>query len=346
MTETTPVIGIAIIGFGVMGRTHAAAYERARLAGAPCELRGICTLRPLTDGTAAPSDNLEALRLELPFDPASLRHYTSVDRLLEDPDIHAVSICTPTDTHVAFAQSVVRSGRHALIEKPVDLRPGPIRDLELIAKREDRVCMPALCMRFWPGWAWLRDRVSAGDFGPVRSAVFQRFGVRPSWGDGFYEDAARSGGALMDLHVHDVDFIRWCFGQPAAVFSNGDHDHVISLYQFTGGPRSVVAEGGWTRIAGFPFRMRYTVQFEHAIADFDITRDPVLQLTRDGSTSDVPLPDTGAYDATIRHFVDVLAGTAEPRVTLADAFAAAGILEAETASIGRGVRMPIRPPGG
>lgn len=346
MTETPSTIGVAVIGFGVMGRTHAASYERARLAGAPCELRAICTRRPLAGGASGAHDNLEALSVDLPFDPSSLRHYTSVDRLLENPDIHAVSICTPTDTHVPLAKRVLRAGRHVLIEKPVDLRPGPIRDLALIVKRERRVCMPAMCMRFWPGWTWLCDRVRDGDFGAVRSAVFQRFGTRPTWGDGFYDDPLRSGGALMDLHVHDVDFIRWCFGQPTAVFSIGDRDHVVSLYQFTGAARTVVAEGGWTRVEGFPFRMRYTVEFENAIADFDISRDPQLQLTRDGTTSKVQLPETSAYDATIRHFVDVAAGTAWPFLTLADALATAGVLEAEKESIGRGARVPVRPPAG
>jgi predicted dehydrogenase len=339
-------IGIAVIGFGVMGRTHAAAFERARRTGAPCELRAICTRRPLHDGAVGASDNLEALAAELPFDPATLPHYASVDELLEDTGIHAVSICTPTDTHVTIAERLLQSGRHALIEKPVDLRPGPIRDLALLAKRANVVCMPALCMRFWPGWPWLRDRVLDHEFGAVRSAVFQRFGVRPTWGDGFYQDATRSGGALMDLHVHDVDFIRWCFGQPAAVFSTGDADHVLSQYRFTNGPGVVAAEGGWTDLPGVPFRMRYTVEFENAIADFDITRDPVLQLTRDGTTTAVPLPDTSAYDATIRHFVDAVSGEVAPGVTLDDAFATAGVLEAEKASIGRGARELIRPAAG
>lgn len=346
MNDVSRPIGVAVIGFGVMGRTHAAAFERARQSGARCELRAICTRRPGHDGAIGASDNLQALAVELPFDPATVPHYASLDDLLEDDSIHAVSICTPTDTHVMLAERVLQSGRHALIEKPVDLRPGPIRDLALLAKRENVVCMPAMCMRFWPGWTWLRDRVNGGEFGAVRSAVFQRFGVRPSWGDGFYEDATRSGGALMDLHVHDVDFIRWCFGQPAAVFSTGDADHVLSLYRFTNGPRVVAAEGGWTNLPGFPFRMRYTVEFDDAIADFDITRDPVLQLTRGGVTAAVPLPDTSAYDATIRHFVDVVSGETAAAVSLDDAFAAAGVLEAEKASIGRGARELIRPAAG
>jgi predicted dehydrogenase len=245
---------------------------------------------------------------------------------------------------VTIAKQVVGAGRHALVEKPVDLRPGPIHDLALTAKRAGRVCMPAMCMRFWPGWSWLRDRVRGGDFGAVRSAIFQRLGARPTWGDGFYDDPARSGGALIDLHVHDVDFIRWCFGEPTAVFASGDRDHVFSLYQFTGRQRTVAAEGGWTGVAGFPFRMRYTVEFENAIADFDISRDPVLQLTRGGTTTKIELPKMSAYDAMIRHFLDVVIGAKPLRVSLADAEATAVILEAEIAGTGRGARVRIHPP--
>ena len=142
---------------------------------------------------------------------------------------------------------------------------GIVRD----AAEAETLCMPAMCVRFWPGWSWLRERVVDGSLGAVRSAVFRRLGTRPGWAK-FYADVERSGGALFDLHVHDTDFVQWCFGTPASLSSTGSLDHLTTLYRYPGGPPHVVVEGGWDHAPGFPFQMRYTVIFEHATADFDL----------------------------------------------------------------------------
>jgi predicted dehydrogenase len=119
-----------------------------------------------------------------------------------------VSICTPTDSHIELAMTALAAGRHVLVEKPVALRSAEVARLAQAAAPAGRVCMPAMCMRFWPGWEWLKERIEAGEFGRVRSATFQRVGAPPDW-SAFYGDYARSGGPLHDLHIHDADFIRF-----------------------------------------------------------------------------------------------------------------------------------------
>ena len=102
-----------------------------------------------------------------------------------------------------------------------------------------------------------------GNFGAVRSASFQRLTSRPVWSPEFYGDYGRSGGALIDLHIHDTDFVRWCFGEPDSVDTAGGLDHMTTLYRYPSGPSHVVAEGGWDPTPGFEFRMRFVVVFEH-----------------------------------------------------------------------------------
>jgi predicted dehydrogenase len=156
----------------------------------------------------------------------------------------------------------------------------------------------------------------------------------PAWSS-FYADRTRSGGAIFDLHIHDGDFVRHCFGEPDSLVSGGSIDHVTTLYCFTSGPSHVVAEGGWDHAAGFPFRMRYAVVFEEATAEFDSRFDPLLTLSRDGRCEPVPLEATTGYDEQVRHFLAAIRdGATETAVTLDDALGVTKMLELEARSLG------------
>jgi predicted dehydrogenase len=208
-----------------------------------------------------------------------------------------------------------------------------VQRLAEVAARSQGLCMPAMCMRFWPGWDWLREHVRRGTFGAVRSAVFARLGTRPQW-NRFYADPGLSGGALFDLHVHDADFVRWCFGEPAEVRSTGTLDHVTTLYRYPGGPAHVVAEGGWDHTPGFAFRMRYVVAFEHATAEFDLAREPRLVLSRGGASEAIALPGHTGYDGEVRHLLAMIArGERSLAATVDEAVGLTRMLERERASL-------------
>jgi predicted dehydrogenase len=323
-------INVGIIGLGVMGRTHAGAFVSAAAAGWPCRLAAVAD--PKGDAAVADGGNLSVQGG--PVRTRDLRVYTRSEELLADPGIDAVSICTPTDTHVDLAIRALSSGKHVLVEKPVALLAADVRRLAEAARTHARVCMPAMCMRFWPGWTWLREAVKDGRYGAVRSATFQRLGAPPTWGRGFYDDYARSGGPATDLHIHDADFVRWCFGDPDQVISTGTLAHITTIYRYRRGPAHVVAEGGQDLAPGFGFRMRYMVAFESATADFDLDRATPLRLCRDGRQESVELPATSGYEAQARHFIDLVAGRpVDPVCTIDDAVRTASLLERERACV-------------
>lgn len=315
------MIGVAVLGFGVMGRVHAAAWH-AVSADLPVRLVGVHS-RSL--GRARAEGNLDALAGDLPFDASRLTVYEHIDDLLADESIHAVSICTHTDSHAPLALRALEAGKHVLVEKPVALSGAEVEPLVAAEQRSGRLCMPALCMRFWPGWPWLREHVNAGTFGAVRSARFERAGPPPTWAPHFYGDLERSGGALHDLHVHDADFVLWTFGDPHTVTARGDLRHVDARYHYDG-RAEVSALGAWIDA---PFRMTYRVAFEDAVADFRHDREPAVWLERDGATSPVPLPVESAYDAEVRHFARAILGEVAPEVKAVDALAVARLLDRE-----------------
>ncbi len=348
-SNSTREIGVGVIGLGWMGRVHLDAYASAGRAGQRCRVVAVSDRnaeRLRSEAGAAGNLPAGSAPGPAPFDPAQVRMGTDAAHVLSDPHVELVSICTPTDTHVELAIAALRAGKHVLVEKPVSLDAGEIERLDLVAREAGRLCMPAMCMRFWPGWSWLRDAVDDKRYGAVLSASFQRLGSRPAWGTEFYGDAKRSGCALFDLHVHDVDFVRWLFGDPVSTSSTGSMsrtglvsepgaiDHVTTHYRFANGPDHVVAEGGWVQSPGFPFRMRYVVVFESATAEFDSRRDPPLEITRFGLVETPQLEPGTGWEGEVRHALDcVRTERTTASVTLADAAAVTRILRAEEHAI-------------
>ena len=337
-------LGVGVLGLGFMGRTHVAAYRAAAEAGLANRLVAVCDADPeRRRGGGGGGGNLETgAESERLFDPDQVRGYADPAELLADPEVELVSICTPTDSHVDLALAALEAGKHVLVEKPVAVTAAEVARLAGGAREAQArglVCMPALCMRFWPGWTWLKEAVDQGTYGPVRSAAFQRLASAPGWNAGFYRDPARTGGALVDLHIHDADFVTHLFGLPREVVSSGDLDHVTTLYRYApgDGPGHVVAEGAWDHSPGFAFRMRYVVVFEQATADFDLDRDPALILSRDGEARGVELGSGSGYDGEIRHLLEVLRRPGRrPRVGIDDAECHARLLDAERSSLETG----------
>lgn len=346
MSELSQV-GVGVIGLGFMGSTHFRAFQAAQEAGFQCKIIAVSDRSPeRLRGHTDVLGNIDTGHAERLFDPTQLRTCKTPGELIGDPRVHLVSICTHTDSHVDLAIAALKAGKHVLVEKPVALRSIDVKRLAAVAAETGRLCMPAMCMRFWPGWTWLRERIRDGRYGRVTSAVFQRLGTAPGWARDFYADVNRSGGSLFDLHIHDADFIRWCFGPPREVISTGSLMHVTTIYRYDPdrGPRHVVAEGGQDFAQGFGFRMRYIVGFENATADFDLGRTPSLMVHREGRSEPVDLPRGAGYDGQVRHMLDAILGArgnCDLLATIDEAVGVTEMLEAERTSLEKGVPVPV-----
>ena len=326
-----------------MGATHIGAYRGAADAGYPCELIAVCD-RKASRRAGELGDvggNLAtAGRESRAFDPSRVRGYERPEDLISDPDVELVSVCTRTDTHVELCIRAMEAGKHVLVEKPVALTSNDVRRVAGVAKSTGRVCMPAMCLRYWPAWRWLRERIADGSFGGCRSATFTRLAPTPGWSRDFFADGAQSGGALIDLHIHDADFVRYCFGAPSAVSSagrmgRGALDHVTTLYRFADSskPQHAVAEGGWDHHPGFTYRMQYIAVFDDATVEYDQIRTPQLVVCRNGVAEPIDVSPLSGYDLQTRALLDALTGKPhEPLPTLDEAVLVMELLEAERTS--------------
>ena len=325
---TTAEVGVGIVGLGFMGRTHLASYA----ATAGCTVRALYdpAQRAATAGNLITGGGADALL-------ASLPRAASLDELLARTDIDLVSICTPTDTHVELVRAAIRAKKHVLVEKPTALDARLVDELDHEARAAGVLVMPAHCMRFWPAWAWMAEAVRTARFGRPLRASFRRLGARPSWSQDFYLDVARSGGAVVDLHIHDADFVRFAFGEPTAVESRGSRMHVDTRYRYESGPHAglvVEAEGGWMDDPNFAFMMVASIQCERAVIDFRLGREHELVVVEDGAQRAMlagrDYPTRTGYDHEIAAMVGAIrAGATEAPVPLADAAATHRLLDRE-----------------
>jgi predicted dehydrogenase len=202
--------------------------------------------------------------------------------------------------------------------------------------------MPAMCIRFWPGYTWLAARVADRRFGRLRGLTLTRLGARPDWNRDFYGDDARSGGALFDLHVHDADLAYHLLGAPRAISAAGDRQHLSSLWHYAPGedgspPPRVELEGGWDHDPAFPFRMQFRAVFERATAEFELKGEPELWVHEGGESRREPLAPHDGYAGEIRALLSAVAGEAfDPPATIADAVEVCRLLEATAEAAERG----------
>lgn len=348
------MLNVGVIGLGFMGSTHVRCYQSAASAGVACRLAGVADHDAGRLSGVATAGNIATGAPERLFDPARVRAYAQPLDLIADGSIDAVSICTHTRTHVPLAIAALRAGKHVLVEKPVSLEVAEAQSLaDEAALRPHLVCMPAMVMRFWPGWPMVRDLIAqsaggAGAHGRLRSLALSRRGSTPGWSPRFYANLEESGGALFDLHVHDADFVLWALGAPEGVCSAGDLRHVTTLYRFphasgsaTGGPGPVhvTAEGGTDHDPAYGFHIRLTAVFEGATIDFDLSRTPNLLVASGGVATPVPAPPEGPFDHEIRAFVGacLVGGSPAPQpVSVGDAVRVIRLLHAERRSMAEG----------
>lgn len=156
-------------------------------------------------------------------------------------------------------------------------------------------------LRFWPEYNYLRQFIQSGDYGPVRTATFVRRCGVPDWSK-WLLDESRSGGAVLDLLVHDIDQVLRLFGTPEkiAAKSLGEPDTISATFLYPSGPE-VRVQGGWFS-AGTPFAMGFQVTAQKG--ELELTPDGLHLNDASGQAKPVKLDGPDGYDAEVGYFVE------------------------------------------
>jgi predicted dehydrogenase len=176
------------------------------------------------------------------------------------------------------------------------------------ARRANRILMIGHVLRFWPAYRYLHRVVSSNEYGDVRSATFTRYCGLPDWSP-WLLDPSRSGGAIFDLLIHDLDQILLLFGPPASVRAKtfGNADAVSASLLYPGGPE-VRLQGGWLA-SGTAFSMGFQVRTVRA--QLDLTPDGLILADAKGQRR-LDLDETDAFADEIGYFQDCCENNREP----------------------------------
>lgn len=247
---------IGIVGSGYMGRTHIDAYKNCGIS----ELY-VC------------DTNLEnAQKLANEYGATA---FADFDDMLDKVKLDAVSICVPTPLHKMLAIKALNKGVAVLCEKPFASSVEESNEIVEVSKKTGTPIMVAHCLRFGKAYVYLKNAIKDGRFGKLLALNMERHSTMPLWSAGSWLDnMKKSGGAVVDLHVHETDIAVYLLGAPKAVTSTGDYKQCSTLYHYD--DIAVSAQASWRAIKNFPFKCGFDANFENATVLYDGTNVTVI----------------------------------------------------------------------
>lgn len=193
------MLKIGLLGCGRIGQVHARSIGQIDVARVTVVADAFAdTARALAEKTGAQVMDSQAL--------------------IESPEVDAVVIGTPTDTHYDLIHAAADAGKAIFCEKPVDMSADRIRDCIKVVEASGVAFMTAFNRRFDPNFANVQARIAGGDIGPVEIVTIQSRDPSPPP----ISYIQSSGGLFRDMMIHDLDMARFLLAEePISVFAVG-----------------------------------------------------------------------------------------------------------------------------
>lgn len=295
------MLRVGLAGVGFMGWIHYLAYKNVTAA----RLAAVCSRdekklagdwRGIKGNFGPPGEQI---------DLSGVGKHRDLASLLADPEVDLIDICLPPHLHAETALAALRAGKHVFCEKPMALTTADCEAMVAAAEKAGKQLLIGHVLPFFPEYAKAREIIAGGQYGKLLGGHFKRVISDPLWLHDFY-DPNKVGGPLVDLHVHDAHLIRFLFGMPKAVVSQGRMrgdvvEYCESQFQFADETLVVSAASGVIRQQGRGFTHgfemhleRATLQYEFAAFGDGAELMPLKLLTDDGG---VVRPDLGEADS-------------------------------------------------
>lgn len=227
------MLRLGLLGYGFIARAHLAALAK---------IDDVQVVAIATAGSAVPGE---------------YRHYLEPSDLIQAPDVDAVVVALPTDLHARYAIETLRAGKSVLIEKPV------VRTMDEAARLASSipsgaVAMVAHVLRHKPELTALAKLIDSGALGGIIGVHSHRRAATPGWSR-WLSDPVRSGGALLDLLIHDFDIMNWLLGTPVSVTAtgvkgpHGGWDYIDAGLRYADQARTAHVHGTNMLPKGYPF---------------------------------------------------------------------------------------------
>ncbi|MCE5322273.1 Gfo/Idh/MocA family oxidoreductase [bacterium] len=323
------MLKVALVGAGNMARVHAGAYAQMDEA----ELVAVCDINPDAAGKFAE---------EYP-----VQTFTDFTEMISKVDVDVVDVCTPTYAHLDCIKAAAEAGKHVACEKPLARTVGQAQEAAHICEEAGVTLFIAHVLRWFPEYLKIKELISSGAIGDVVEIRNVRSGAHPRDPESWYSDYKKSGGVVLDLIVHDFDWLRWVFGKVRRVYARGMADSKIPLtdyalvtIRFESGVIAHV-EGGWARPSGFFTSVE--AAGTKGLLSFSNSESTPLVIERkaaEGETMSITVPESptleNPYFQELRHFINCLEKGEKPDVLPDDGVEAVKIAEAALRSISSG----------
>ncbi|HHX39554.1 MAG TPA: Gfo/Idh/MocA family oxidoreductase [Armatimonadetes bacterium] len=279
-------MNIGIIGLGFMGSTHFRAVQQVPGA----RVSALCdSIQKRLDGDWRDIRGNIGESAGI-VDLSGINKYLEVDKFLADPEIDLVDVCLPTPFHRDIAIRAMEAGKHVLVEKPIALTLEDADAMVEASRRTGKKLMVGQVVRFFPEFDFVKQTVAGGEYGALLGVHLKRVISKPSWSaGGWFNDAKQTGGIVLDLHIHDSDFIRHLIGTPDAVQCSGvvspggEVVYIAAQYLFEGRNVTATANSGAIASPTVVFEQGYDVYLEKATIRYNSQDEaPVTLYTDEG----------------------------------------------------------------
>ncbi len=201
-------IGIGVVGAGDIAHSHLLAY-RSRTNRDLAMAVAIADVDEARASTMADTYGIE-------------RVYASLDAMVADPAVHAVSICTPPFLHVQQSVAALRAGKHVLCEKPVSPTLAGLDEIAAAERAGSAMFCGVFQHRVGQGARQVKALIDAGEFGRLRFGLSETLWQRGQayydvWWRGTWE--RECGGVTMGQGIHSIDMLAWLMGEPASLIA-------------------------------------------------------------------------------------------------------------------------------
>lgn len=325
---------VAVVGAGTMGRVHAGAYAKMPNA----ELVAIVdTLQEAADALAAAH---------------GATAFTDLKKMLAEIEADVVDICTPTQTHIEYIKIAAAAGKHISCEKPLGRTIGHAQEAVRICEEAGVVLFVAQVLRWFPEFKRMHDLIESGAVGKPVVVRTSRESAYPRGTGDWFADMKASGGVVLDMIVHDFDWLRWCFGKVKRIYARGLYDAHVPLTDYAlvtlRFENGVVAHvtGNWAKASGFYTSVE--VAGTEGLMTFANDTSVPLRVERkveDASVPGVNVPSSPTsvdpYYQELEHFITCLEEGRTPDVTGQDGLEAVRIAESALRSISSGQPVPL-----
>ncbi|XP_022649037.1 uncharacterized protein LOC111267770 isoform X2 [Varroa jacobsoni] len=285
---------------------------------------------------------------------AQFIHSTDCGKLLSDPNVNAVIVCTPTFTHKDIVCKALGAGKHVFCEKPVAESNESVRECYEQAKKHGVHLFCAFNRRYDPGLRKIKNKVVNGELGDLFLVkTTSRDSPMPSIGY-----LLTSGGIFHDCAVHDIDVVCWLLAEkPTRVQVFGsllsptleelrgkDFDNVVICFQFGSGKLATI---DLSRNACYGYDQRCEVfGSKGMLQNANHRPNGVFAWTPDASSQDpilysFPSRYQEAYEMELEYFLNLVSGRAKPEVLQDDVLAVTKIASACEKSAKEGVVVEL-----